>query len=109
MFHGQHDHQYLSSLPTRSTSSTSSATCGRCASDYHELFEKVTSAKRRLEELTVNRTLREQQLELYRFQAEEIDAANLDPGEYEELEARASVLQNLEKIKKDTSAVTEPL
>ena len=44
-------------------------------------------------------------MELYRFQAEEIDAAELDADEYDELEARASVLKNLEKIKKDASGV----
>src|SRR5205085_222452 len=49
-------------------------------------------------------TLGEQQLELYRFQAEEIDHAELDPGEYEELSARASILKNLEKLTKDASA-----
>ena len=54
--------------------------------------------------MSANRTLRQQQLELYRFQAEEIDAAELNPGEYAELEARASVLQNLEKLKKDAGA-----
>ena len=55
--------------------------------------------------MSANRALREQQLELYRFQAEEIDTAALDPGEYEELEARASVLQNLEKLKKEAGGV----
>src|SRR5690606_32955094 len=45
-----------------------------------------------------------QQLDLYRFQADEIDAAELDPGEYEELSARFSVLRNLGKLKQDAGA-----
>ena len=69
---------------------------------YHDVYEQRQSTRRqRLAELSANRTLREQQLELYRFQADEIDTAELDAGEYEELAARASVLQNLEKLKKD--------
>ena len=68
------------------------------------MYEKLQDAKRRLDELSANRTLREQQLELYRFQADEIDEAELDAGEYEELKARASVLTNLEKLKKDAGA-----
>jgi len=46
-----------------------------------------------LAELAGNRTLRQQQLELYNFQANEIDAAELQPGEYEELASRSSVLK----------------
>src|SRR5262249_22086911 len=61
-------------------------------------------AKQRLEDLTTGRTLRQQQLELYRFQADEIDNATLDAAEFEELKSRASVLQNLEKLKKDAGA-----
>ena len=94
-----------SSRRTRSTCSTSSASCWPLRQQYHDVYEKVVDAQRRIEELSANRTLREQQLELYRFQAEEIDAAELDPAEYAELEARASVLQNLEKLKKDAGAV----
>jgi DNA repair protein RecN (Recombination protein N) len=48
--------------------------------------------------------LRQQQLDLYHFQAQEIDAAELNPAEYEELKSRASVLVNLEKLKKDAGA-----
>lgn len=103
--HGQHDHQYLLKPSNQIDVLDQFGNLWPLRREYHALFEKLTDAQRRLEELTANRTLREQQLELYRFQADEIDSANLDPGEYEELEARASVLQNLEKIKKDTGAV----
>jgi DNA repair protein RecN (Recombination protein N) len=72
---------------------------------YREVYDRLQSIKTRLEDLSANRTLREQQLELYRFQAEEIDNAELDADEYAELGARASVLKNLEKIKKDAGSV----
>ncbi len=64
---------------------------------------------RRLEELTANGNLRQQQLELYRFQAKEIDAAELQPAEYAELQSRASVLMNLEKLKREAGAVHSSL
>jgi DNA repair protein RecN (Recombination protein N) len=91
--HGQHDHQYLLKRPTRSTSSTSSATSGRCGGSTTTSTRASSTASSRLAELSASRTLREQQLELYRFQADEIDTAELDPAEYAELEARASVLE----------------
>jgi DNA repair protein RecN (Recombination protein N) len=71
---------------------------------YGEIYAKLQETQRRLSELSTNRTLREQQLELYRFQANEIDAAELDEAEFEELRARESVLSNLEKLKKDVGA-----
>ena len=42
---------------------------------------------------------------LYRFQAEEIDAAELNPGEFASLQSRAAILENLEKLKKDAGSV----
>jgi DNA repair protein RecN (Recombination protein N) len=71
---------------------------------YHDVYIRLQDARARLDELSASRTLREQQLELYRFQADEIDNAELDPAEFDELQARASVLQNLEKLKKDAGA-----
>ena len=50
------------------------------------------------------RTLRRQQLELYEFQAKEIDDAQLVTGEHDQLNARSKVLGNLEKIKRTASS-----
>src|SRR5690348_12147140 len=103
--HGQHDHQYLLKSANQIDVLDQFGDLWPLRHEYHGLFTQVAEARKRLEELTANRTLREQQLELYRFQAEEIDAAALNRAEYDELLARASVLQNLEKLKKDTGAV----
>jgi DNA repair protein RecN (Recombination protein N) len=102
--HGQHDHQYLLKPSNQLDVLDQFGSLGPLRQRYHATYEKVTDARRRIEELSANRTLRQQQLELYRFQADEIDSAQLDPGEYTELAARASVLQNLEKLKKDAGA-----
>jgi DNA repair protein RecN (Recombination protein N) len=103
--HGQHDHQYLLKPSNQTDVLDQFGGLWPLRNEYHEIFLKVLDAKRRIDELAANRTLRDQQLELYRFQAEEIDAAALDAGEYEELRSRASVLQNLEKLKRDTISV----
>jgi DNA repair protein RecN (Recombination protein N) len=102
--HGQHDHQYLLKPSNQLDVLDQFGNLGPLRLRYHDAYAKVTEGRQRIEELSANRTLRQQQLELYRFQAEEIDGAELDPGEYVELEARASVLQNLEKLKKDAGA-----
>ena len=107
--HGQHDHQYLLKPSNQLDVLDQFAGLWDLRSKYHAIFEQLMQAKRRLEDLSASRTLRQQQLELYRFQAGEIDAAELDAGEYEELQARVSVLTNLEKLKKDAGATYSAL
>ncbi len=102
--HGQHDHQYLLKPSNQLEVLDQFAGLLPLREQYHEVYLKLQDAKRRLAELSASKTLREQQLELYRFQAEEIDNAELNPDEYEELKSRASVLQHLEKLKKDAGA-----
>src|SRR5437879_5748824 len=103
--HGQHDHQYLLKPSNQVDVIDQFAEIELLRQRYHDVYERLQEAKHRLEELSANKTLREQQLELYQFQAEEIDNAQLDAAEYEELEARAGVLKNLEKLKKEAGAV----
>ncbi len=99
--HGQHDHQYLLRPSNQLDVIDEFASLWPLREKYHETWLALNEAKRQLDDLAANRTLREQQLELYRFQADEIDNAQLDSAEYEELRSRASVLVNLEKLKKD--------
>jgi DNA repair protein RecN (Recombination protein N) len=99
--HGQHDHQYLLKPANQADVIDQFGGLGPLRQSYHETYQKVVTARQRLADLSAGRALREQQLELYRFQANEIDSAALDPDEYEQLSSRASVLQNLEKLKKD--------
>lgn len=103
--HGQHDHQYLLKPSNQLDVLDQFGDLWSLRAEYRGVFERIASIKSRLAELSANRTLREQQLELYRFQAEEIDGAELDADEYVELGARASLLKNLEKVKKDASGV----
>lgn len=102
--HGQHDHQYLLKPSNQLDVIDHYAGLGPLREQYHQVYIQLQQAQQRVEELTSGRTLRQQQLELYRFQANEIDDARLEPAEFEELKSRASVLENLEKLKKDAGA-----
>jgi DNA repair protein RecN (Recombination protein N) len=107
--HGQHDHQYLLKPGNQLVVLDQFAGLTSLRGEYEQAYSAWRAAEARLSELIAGRTLREQQLDLYRFQAQEIDAAEVQPGEYEELQARASVLGNLEKIKKDATAAHSAL
>jgi DNA repair protein RecN (Recombination protein N) len=102
--HGQHDHQYLLKPANQIDVLDQFAGLWPLRQKYREVYDKLQDTQRRLNDLSTNRALREQQLELYRFQANEIDSAELDEAEFEELRARESVLSNLEKLKKDVGA-----
>src|SRR5450432_533029 len=102
--HGQHDHQYLLRPSNQIEVLDQFGNLASLAAQYRAAFAELSTARKRIEELATSRTLRQQKLELYRFQADEIDAAELDPAEYAELTSRASVLQNLERLKKEAGA-----
>jgi DNA repair protein RecN (Recombination protein N) len=103
--HGQHDHQYLLKPSNQIDVLDQFGDLWTLRREYHVLYQRVTNARRQLAELSASQALRTQQLDLYRFQADEIDSAELDPAEYAELESRSSVLANLEKLKKDAGGV----
>src|SRR3954465_2399361 len=102
--HGQHDHQYLLKPSNQIDVLDQFGSHTDLRQRYQDVYQRVQDVRARIEHLSAKRTLRQQQLELYRFQADEIDSAQLDPAEYQELAARSSVLVNLEKLKKDGGA-----
>ncbi len=107
--HGQHDHQYLLKPGNQLDVIDQYGNLWDLRGRYRDAFERLQSTRQRLTELATNGAFRQQQLDLYRFQANEIDAAELDPAEYVELQSRAAVLTNLEKLKKDAGTVQSAL
>ncbi|MEO1235313.1 MAG: DNA repair protein RecN [Planctomycetota bacterium] len=102
--HGQHDHQFL--LKPSNQLAVLDAYAG--TADDRRAFADAFAERRRLtderETLDASTTLRRQQLELYEFQAQEIDAAELQPGEFPELRARERVLGSVQKLQGEAAA-----
>lgn len=107
--HGQHDHQYLLRPSNQLDVLDDFAGATALREKYHAAYAELQQAIARLTELDTGTKLRLQQLDFAQFQATEIDAAELKPGEYEELSARAQVLGNVEKLRKDAGAVHSAL
>lgn len=102
--HGQHDAQYLLKPGNQLQVIDAFAECTPLREQFSELFHQRQALVSQQKELMASRTLRRQQLELYEFQAKEIDDTQLVPGEHEELQARHKMLSNLESIKKQAGA-----
>jgi DNA repair protein RecN (Recombination protein N) len=105
--HGQHDQQYLLKPSNQLEVLDAYAGLGKLNSAYAKVWTELSEARRRLEELAQGRSVRQQQLELYRFQANEIDAVEpaLEPGELEALQSKAKALGSVERIEKEAGAV----
>ena len=97
--HGQHDAQYLLKPANQLLVIDDFGGALELRHQFSELFGRRRKLIEQQAQLQASRTLRRQQLELYEFQASEIDEAQLVSGELEELQARHKVLGNLEKIK----------
>ena len=96
--HGQHEHQaLLRAGVARDLLDEFGALMGlrkRVEESYERFREKV----RELEELRASEKEREQQIDLYQFQIEEIRQANLSPEGEEILDREYEILNNAEKL-----------
>lgn len=102
--HGQHDAQFLLKPANQLAVIDEFGGCTDLRHQFSEVFHQRQELVARQRELTASRTLRKQQLDLYEFQAKEIDDAQLVPDEHDTLTARSRLLTNLEKVKRSAGA-----
>lgn len=99
--HGQHDHQHLLKPSNQLHILDAFAKCQVDRARFAERLTELQALTRTRFELTTGADLRRQQLDLYEFQADEIDAVEPQAGEFPELQARHRVLNSLQRIKQD--------
>jgi len=103
--HGQHDHQYLLRPSNQLAVLDDFAGTTVLRDAYSTAYQSLSAARNQLSDIEAGGRLRVQQLDFAKYQLAEIDAAELRIGEYEELTARAVVLNNLERIRTDAGSV----
>ncbi|MBI1370468.1 MAG: DNA repair protein RecN [Planctomycetes bacterium] len=102
--HGQHDHQYLLKPAHQLVMLDRFAQTEALREQFGVCHRKLHDLQHRRDELAASQSLRRQQLELYEFQAGEIDAAEPTAGEFDELSSRHRLLANLEKVMRDAGS-----
>lgn len=107
--HGQHDHQSLMRPGKQLTLLDDYANCAAMRRKFAEAYKQWAKLCQTRQELNASSDLRDQQLDLYRFQLGEIDGVEPLAGEMPELTARERVLNSLCKIKEDASNVYSAL
>ncbi|MEN6519609.1 MAG: DNA repair protein RecN [Armatimonadota bacterium] len=99
--HGQHEHQTL--LSVDSHLEILDQWCGEKTIELKakvaDLYSEVNGLRSELERLRRDERERARMLDLYEFQKSEIEAADLSPGEDEELAAERIRLANAEKLR----------
>ena len=96
--YGQNDHIFLLQVENHLLYLDDFLGLGELRQEVAELAQELRRLVRQKEELQTEQREREQRLDFLGFQAKEIEAAKLRPGEWEELLAEREILKNAEKI-----------
>ncbi len=109
--HGQHEHQKL--LNKESHLSTLDEWIGEKAISIKEkieaLYEQYKLLQESLHELNKNEAEREQQIDILRFQINEIETAQIQPNEKQCLESELQILKHAEKLSESVLFASEQL
>ena len=101
--HGQHEHQSLLRTETHVELLDNFGGLGGLVSTYQAAYRGVAALQAERADLVRREKELQKQKELYGFQIEEIDAADLRPGEADALEAERRVLENAEHLYEATA------
>jgi len=107
--HGPHDHQSLLSTERQLAMLDAYAGAGEALTGYREAWRVWRAKSSELENLRSAENASEQELELLRHQLEEIDNANLQPGDEQDLEDRWRRASNATRLVESAAAASAAL
>lgn len=96
--HGQHENQALLSPERHVRYLEQMGGLLPLREEYDAAWQKYGDARRKLEETRMDEGMKARQTDMLRFQIDEIEGAELQPGEEEELRAQRRLYRNAERI-----------
>lgn len=96
--HGQHEHQSLLKQDRQVDLLDGFAGCAEEAAKIGDFMRELRAQEREIAELQAHDRERERRIEFLRFEVEEIDKADLAPGEEEEVRTRRNLIANAEEV-----------
>lgn len=98
--HGQHEHQSLldSSLHLQLLDDYIGEEIKELKGDVIDIYKEIRKIENKLSEMRVDESEKARQIDLLEFQIDEIEQAQLKPGELEELKNKYNKLSNMEEI-----------
>ncbi|MCW0217136.1 MAG: DNA repair protein RecN, partial [Prosthecobacter sp.] len=107
--HGPHDHQSLNSQERQLEMLDKYIGNEEALIKYQTAWQQWRTALNELDDLENSERSNSQQVDMLRFQVQEIAAAALQPGEEEEIEARHRIAANSVRLAEVCSAITSRL
>ena len=107
--HGQHDSASLFDEANHLTFLDDFAANSGLREAYLEKYQAVEKLRREINRISMDEGEKLRRMETLKYQIAEIEKAELEPGEDEELEARRKLLQNSEKIANGLNDAVENL
>ncbi len=101
--HGQHDSQALLNPDFQYQYIDMLCEDKSYLENYRNSFKRLISIRRRLKALTASEADKDKELELLNYQIDELEKANIKPGEREELNKRRALIQKSEALAKTLS------
>ena len=107
--HGQHDSASLFDENNHMDFLDAFSSNEQQKAEYTEKYTAVSALRREIERMTMDEGEKLRRMETLRFQIQQIEKAELQPGEDEELEDRRKILQNAEKLSDGINSAVESL
>lgn len=109
--HGQHDNQAL--LDSKCHIDFLDAFCKRenklLFDEYKEIYTELTSKKRELVEFDIDENEKMRKMDILQFEIDEINNANITPGEEDELKTKRNFIKNKEHFTKNCAGALSVL
>lgn len=105
--HGQHDHQMLLKEENHRGVIDGFADVKPALKAYKESYEQMVELRKELRSFKKRERELQEKVELYQFQVEELEDAELDPHEEEKLEEEINLLDNAEELDQKAASIVE--
>ncbi|NBC26512.1 MAG: DNA repair protein RecN [Bacteroidetes bacterium] len=105
--HGQHDHQMLLKEEHHMEVIDRFETVQPALEAYQKEYTAMKTLQKELRDLKRRERELKEKTELYQFQVQELEAAELDASEEEELESEMNLLDNAEDLDQKAAAISE--
>lgn len=107
--HGQQDNRELLNNETHISYIDSIGDLTAAVEDYRVIYDELLALKSQIKKLSGNKEEKARRIDILSYQIDELEKAEINPGEWENLKNRRTELQNFEKIQESLSATYDAL
>ena len=107
--HGQQDNRELLNNETHISYIDSIGDLNGIVGDYSTLYNELLSLKSQIKKLSGNKEEKARRIDILSYQIDELEKAEINPGEWESLKNRKTELQNFERIQESLTASYDAL